>query len=106
MNTLIEGAYWPTSLETKTRYARRQDDTDGKTSADQYLAVAFSPDGDAWVDLPGTAGSLRFRTWAGGGQSSRVRNALLVLAEAIKRDNAEQRQCQFSFDDILNQSNP
>lgn len=92
MNTLIEGAYWPASLTTQNLYVRRQDDTDGSTDAEHTLGVAFSPDGDAWVDLPGGAHSLRFRTWAGGGQSPRVRNALLVLAEAIRRDNEEQPQ--------------
>lgn len=91
MNTLIEGAYWPASLGVRESYIRRHDDTDGETGPEQDLAVTFGPDGDAWVMLPGLR-SLRFRTWAGGGQSLRVRNALLVLAEAIRRDNAERPQ--------------
>jgi len=91
MNTLIEGAYWPSTLNTQDTYNRRQDDTDGDTGVEQDIAVKFSVDGDAWVILPGFR-SLRFRTWFGGGQSLRVRNALLVLAEAIRRDNEERPQ--------------
>ena len=85
MNTLLEGAYWPASLETRTAYSRTQDDTDGELSGHD-LMVSIGPDGDAWVQTPQV---LRFRTYGGGGHSLRVRNALLVLAEAIRRDNAE-----------------
>ncbi len=86
MNTLIEGAYWPRSLATMRTYTRRQDDTDGETTAKHDLDVTIGIDGDMWVQAPRL---LRFRTGAGGGGSLRVRNALLVLAEAIRRDNEE-----------------
>lgn len=91
MNTLIEGEYWPATLSTEGAYVRRHDDTNGETGIEQELAVTFSPDGDAWIMLPGMT-SLRFRTWAGGGMSLRVRKGLMVLAEAIRRDNAERPQ--------------
>lgn len=91
MNTLIEGAYWPASLATRIEYARRHDDTDGQTGHDQNLSVMVGPDGDCWLRA-GEGNVLRFRTYAGGGQSMRVRNALLVLAEAIQRDNEERPQ--------------
>lgn len=91
LNTLLEGAYWPSTLSTQEGYVRRQDDTDGNVGPEQELAVTFGPDGDAWVMLPGFQ-SLRFRSYFGGGQSLRVRNALLVLAEAIRRDNEENPQ--------------
>lgn len=90
MNTLIEGSYWPSTLGPGECHRRRQDDTDGETGPDQDLAVSIGPDGDMWVLMPGA--SLRFRSWAGGGQSLRVRNALLVLAEAIRRDNEARPQ--------------
>lgn len=90
-NTLLERAYWPAGVETRTAYSRRHDDTDGKRDATQNLEVWFGPDGDAWVQV-GTTEPLRFRTWAGGGTSLRTRNALLLLAEAIKRDNEENPQ--------------
>jgi len=89
MNILLEGAFWPAKLEPKVAYSRRQDDTDGDTGADQNLSVMFGPDADGYVTV-GWAQVLRFReTFCGGGQSPRVRNALLVLAEAIRRDNEE-----------------
>lgn len=86
MNVLLEGSYWPASLEAKVAYSRRHDDTDGDTSADQNLTVMFGLDADGYV-TNGWAQTLRFRESFGGGQSPRVRNALLVLAEAIRRDN-------------------
>ena len=49
------------------------------------VSVVFSPDGDAWVTTDPRG--CRFRTYAGGGTSLRVRNALLMLAMAIKLDN-------------------
>lgn len=97
MNTLLEGAYWPSSLATQTCYWRRQDDTDGDTGSKQNLSLAFGNDGDAWVILPGFT-SLRFRTFFGGGSSLRTRNALLVLAEAIRRDNESQPQSKAGQD--------
>ena len=95
MKTLLEGEYWPTTLSTEGAYVRRHDDTNGETGIEQELAVTFSPDGDAWIMLPGMT-SLRFRTWAGGGMSLRVRKGLMVLAEAIRRDNAERPQHDLS----------
>jgi len=89
MNILLEGVYWPNSIEAKAVYARRHDDTDGDTSSDQELSVMFGPDADGYVTV-GWAQTLRFReTFCGGGHSPRVRNALMVLAEAIRRDNEE-----------------
>ncbi len=92
MDHLLEGAYWPQTLRPCTAYVRLQDDTDGEVGPDQELKLVFGPDGDAWVVLPQSLMSLRFRTWSGGGHSLRVRNALLVLAEAIRRDNEEYPQ--------------
>jgi len=91
MNTLIEGAYWPQSLEPRSHHTRRHDDTDGQRDTQQDLTISIGPDGDAWVVVAG-APPLRFRTMAGGGCSLRVRNALLVVAEAIRRDNADRPQ--------------
>ena len=88
LNTLLEGAYWPASLSVQTGYSRRQDDTDGDLSAAQDLNVYIGRDCDVHV-WSGDGDPLRFRTYFGGGLSPRVRNALLVLAEAIRRDNQE-----------------
>ena len=63
------------------------DDHDGTKKG--AVNVTFSEDGDAWVSILGkdNGESLRFRTFFGGGQSPRVRNALMILALAIKLDN-------------------
>lgn len=88
LNTLLDGAYWPESLSVQTGYSRRQDDTDGDRSVAQDIHVYIGRDADVHV-WSGHGDPLRFRTYFGGGVSPRVRNALLVLAEAIRRDNAE-----------------
>ena len=83
--------YWLQTLETRIDYTRRHDDTDGKRDHEQDLTVAFGPDGDCWLTAGGGQ-TLRFRTWAGGGMSLRTRQALMVLAEAIRLDNADRPQ--------------
>lgn len=91
LNTLLERPYWLQTLETRDTYTRRHDDTDGRRDSEQDLVVTFGPDGDAWIEA-GAGKALRFRTWAGGGQSMRVRAAMMVLAEAIRRDNEARPQ--------------
>ncbi len=87
LNTLLERNVWLPSLKTNSAYSRRHDDTDGERGDDQNLAVFLSPDTDAFVQIGDKL--LRFREPFGGGLSPRTRNALLVLAEAIRRDNEE-----------------
>lgn len=79
------------TLAPRVAYTRVQDDTDGERTHEHDLTVAIGPDGDCWVSAGGGR-SIRFRTWAGGGQSLRTRQALMVLAEAIRQDNAERSQ--------------
>jgi hypothetical protein len=86
VNGLLEGAFWIPTLSSEGVYIRRSDDANGDAGFNQELQVTFSPDGDAWIILPFSMYSLRFRTYFGGGISLRTRNALLVLAEAIRRD--------------------
>lgn len=68
-------------------------------SPEGALWVGFSMDGDGWVQVIAKpdpnefSTSLRFRMpLIGGGQSPRVRVALLILAEAIRLDNEEHPQ--------------
>ena len=61
------------------------------------LLVTFSFDGDSWVEIildpKENRRSLRFREpVTGGGQSPRVRQALMILALAINADNEEHKQ--------------
>lgn len=91
VHVALEASYWLTSLEPRAGYTRRHDDTDGERGPEQDLSVMIGPDGDCWVQAGGGE-TLRFRTYAGGGASLRTRNALLILAEAIRRDNEERPQ--------------
>lgn len=106
LDTLLEGHYPPPQglLENGLQkvYARRHDDTDGKRTPDQSLGVMFSADMDAWLVSPlgPEYQALRFRTSAGGGCSPRVHRALLILAEAIRRDNTERPQPPDDFPDL------
>lgn len=89
---VLEGNFWIPDLETMKPYSRLHDDHDGTFVGD--VSVVLSQDGDAWLRIIGerTSDSLRFRMagfTAGGGMSPRVRNALMILAFAIKLDNEE-----------------
>ncbi len=87
LNTLLERMWWPQTLQPQQAHSRVHDDCDGDRS--QTLTVYLGHDLDAHVMVDGSNLSLRFRAPLGGGASPRVRNALLVLAEAIRRDNEE-----------------
>lgn len=90
---LLEEPFWLSTLQTNVLYQRFEDD-----SRRGYIGVTFSPDSDGWIEIfskpdPNEGNSVfRFRTYFGGGQSLRVRNALMVLAEAIRLDNVEKPQ--------------
>lgn len=83
--------YWLPTIKPRVAYTRVQDDTDGERTHEHDLTVGIGPDGDCWISAGGGR-SIRFRTWAGGGQSLRTRQALMVLAEAIRLDNSEPPQ--------------
>lgn len=89
LHNLLEGDYWINTLTPDVLHARRQDDCDGSGGAEHQLQVYLAEDADIHVFIPGQLHSLRFRHGLGGGQSPRVRNALMVLAEAIRRDNED-----------------
>jgi len=85
---LLETPFWPDGIDTRTRYFRTHDDCDGEMH--KGISVLFSEDGDSWVRT--CPDGCRFRTYGGGGMSLRVRNAMLLLALAIKMDNEERPQ--------------
>ncbi len=83
-------------LEREQFYERFED-----MSPKGKLCVLIQNDGDVIVTIwpdenePGLRHaylSAEFCTLTGGGQSRRVRKALTVLAEAIRRDNEERKQ--------------
>lgn len=73
-------------LEPFVRYERTQDDCDGDRT--DMVVVTLDPFGDVYLSTE-QPGCKRFRTFSGGGNSHRVRRALLILAEAIRLDNEE-----------------
>ena len=92
-NILEESMVWPEGLESMHRYERLHDDHDGTMVG--RVAVTISEDGDAWLSTHQRVfQSLRFRTRMGGGRSVRVRNALLMLAFAIKLEEDEEAEAK------------
>ncbi len=93
LRTILESSYWPMSLQSDTGYIRYDDDTQ-----QGHIGVMFSHDGDSWIEVFGTPDPddmnfiHRFRSGFGGGQSERVRMALIVLAFAIHLDNLHRPQ--------------
>jgi len=85
LDTVLETVWWPQSLHAEQALSRVHDDCDGDLS--QTLMVYLGRDLDVHVGMGHALETLRFREPMGGGMSPRVRNALLVLAEAIRRDN-------------------
>lgn len=99
LEMVLEGIYAPPDglqeAGIERVFSRRQDDNDGGRGPEHNLAVSFTRDGDAWFLVPwgeNPQSALRFRTDAGGGASPRVHRALMILAEAIRRDNEDRPQ--------------
>ncbi len=93
IHIILNQPFWIPGLDVNSFYSRLHDDHDGTFQGS--LTVGFSSDADAWVSIDGvpSGSSLRFRNaFIGGGQSERVRTALLILALAIKLDNEERPQ--------------
>ena len=88
---VLETPFWIPELNVNGVYQRLHDDIDGIFEG--RIIIQFSRDGDVWVstDIPPNK-SLRFRMagyLTGGGRSPRTRNALMLLALAMKLDNEE-----------------
>ena len=70
-------------------YFITNDDCDGETH--EGVTVIIDSQGDAWITVSGKKGygTSRIRNFNGGGHNHRTRNALMILAEAIRLDNEE-----------------
>jgi hypothetical protein len=89
--------HWPDGLKQNETYRIFCDDK-GRNEG-SWLQVFIAEDGDAhvmmqeWEDIPEgepmPIPSVRVRTHPGGGRNWRTRQALLWLADAIRRDNEE-----------------
>lgn len=90
--------HWPEGVEQGVFYEVQCDDKGRRCGS--WLKVLVASDGDVhvsmqeWEDIPDGEPtpfpSIRVRTLAGGGQNTRTRQALLWLADAIRRDGLEQ----------------
>lgn len=88
---------WPEGLELSRHYRILCDDRGRGPGS--WLQVFVADDGDVhvamqeWEDIPegrpDPLPSIRIRTAIGGGKNHRTRQALLWLADAIRRDNEE-----------------
>lgn len=87
LKEILETPFWPATLQVETSYSRTHDDHDGNW--DGVISVQVDQMGDVWFSAHGRRHAMRFRTYGGGGVSLRTRNALLILAEAIRLDNEE-----------------
>ena len=88
---ILEKPFWLESLRAENVFVRQHDDHHG--TSEGLLSLKISCNGDVCIttsNLPGR--SLMFRTIDGGGQSERVRNALIILALAIKIENEKDPQ--------------
>lgn len=88
--SMLERPMWPEALAANELYERR-----GDMSPNGLIRIILQDDGDVCLAVVGENNrfaSIEFCTLTGGGKSSRVRSALLILAEAIRRDNVERPQ--------------
>jgi len=98
VRAILDEPYWLDAIEPMTSYFRSHDDGDGDLG--QGIEVTFYPGGDAWVATT-IRRACRFRPFAGGGMSLRVRVALMVLAYAILLDNEAQAGTHSHADERL-----
>lgn len=88
---ILDSTFWLETLSSTTTYRRIHDDHDGYREG--VLSLGIDRQGDVWLTTDKHVyPPMRFRTWAGGGISLRTRNALLILAEAIRLDNEDHPQ--------------
>lgn len=92
VHEILEEHFWLPGLEPDEFYFRTQDDCDGDMT--EGMSVGIDRQGDAWITVKSRPmHGCRFRMpLSGGGQSPRVRTALVILAEAIRLDNEEHPQ--------------
>jgi hypothetical protein len=88
IDEILSGMFWPEHLKTNKSYVVTHDDNDGDSESG-FMNVIFSADGDAWISV-NCKKMLRYRMpFDGGGKYPKVRNALLLLAEAIRQENGD-----------------
>lgn len=100
---------WPDGLESRVFYEIPCDDKGRKGTS--WLRVMIAEDGDAHVSMqdwedcpegsPNPFPTIRIRTGPGGGRNYRTRQALLWLADAIRRDLEDRKSGKSLYDELL-----
>lgn len=86
IDKILDSYFWLPTLAAPESFKTTHDDNDGDPSSG-FLTVTIGMDGDLWIKTHGPA--LRFRMpMSGGGKFHRIRNALLILAHAIKKEGS------------------
>mgnify|MGYP000911747528 CR=1 FL=1 len=85
LDRILSSSFWIPSLETMSTYSITHDDNEGNYN--EKILILITPDGDVRID---TTAPLRFRfPGLGGGEYPKIRNALLILAEAIRQETTK-----------------
>jgi hypothetical protein len=79
---MLNDCVFPPNLHADT-FITTHDDNDGDPASGQ-LIVSIDEFGDVHLSMIGRY--LRFRTFSGGGKFLKIRNALLLLADAIRQE--------------------
>jgi len=86
IDKVLNSAFWPENLNANQCLSIQHDDTDGEDDGNLYISIDVM--GDVYISIDESK-PLRFRSYFGGGKSLKVRNALVLLAEAIRQENNE-----------------
>lgn len=92
INAILGQPFFPKTLETRHNYTSSHDDNDGDPYSGM-IDVCITSDGDVHLKTFHKGfGGLRFRTGLGGGRYPKTRNALLLLAEAIRQEGFDKKE--------------
>lgn len=88
LNFVLEDKYWIDSIDVSELYTCQHDDAEGSDEDSNNFSLAVDFTGDVHIVIhAGKFRTLRFRHPFSGGKSERVRKALIILMESIRRDN-------------------
>lgn len=86
IQALLRAHFWPETLDPSKLYRIQGDDQDGRQDTN-WIRIAFGDSGDvALIDEDTKVGFTIEPQYGGGGRFPLVRNALLIMAEAIRLD--------------------
>lgn len=92
VDKVLSMRFWPKTLNVRHSYVTSHDDNDGDETSG-VIEICIMDDGDVYVKtISKDPGHLRFRTELGGGKYPKTRNALLLLAEAIRQEGFDSKE--------------